>query len=56
MYRYRNDPKINEAELGAHVGFAELLFAKDLKSAEGDYFNNKGRYTFGTMRIRRENT
>ena len=53
MYRYRNEPKIDEVDLSAHVGFAELLFASNLGSAEGDYFNSKGRYTFGTMRLTR---
>jgi hypothetical protein len=54
MYSYRNDPKIGEKELASHVGFAEFVFSKDLKTAEGDYFNNKGRYTFGRMRLTRE--
>lgn len=54
MYRYRNDPKIDERELHAHVGFAELLFDPSLKSADGDYFNNKGRYTFGTIKLTRK--
>ena len=53
MYRYKNEPKMGEPELATHVGFAELRFAKGLKSAEGDYFNSKGRYTFGTINLRR---
>lgn len=54
MYNYRNDPKIGEKEMGSHVGFAEFLFSKDLATAEGDYFNNKGRYTFGKINLTRK--
>jgi transposase-like protein len=36
-----------------HRGSAELLFAHDLKTAEGDYFNGHGRYTYGTLKLRR---
>ena len=51
LYHYQNDPRIGEPELRAHRGFAEITFAKDLKSAEGEYFNGHGRYTFGRMRL-----
>jgi len=54
MYNYRNEPKINEPELRSHSGFAELTFNPTLKTAEGEYFNGHGRYTFGTMRWKRE--
>lgn len=54
MYRYRNDPAIDEPELATHVGFSELRFAKNLRTASGDYFNSKGRYTFGTMQLKRK--
>lgn len=53
LYSYKNDPRIGEAELNSHLGFAEILFAKDLQSGEGEYFNGHGRYTFGTMKLRR---
>lgn len=53
FYSYKNDPKINETELSAHRGFAEITFAKDLKTGEGEYFNGYGRYTFGLMSLKR---
>lgn len=53
LYNYKNDPKIGEAGLKGHLGFAELVFAKDRLSAEGEYFNGHGRFTFGTMRLQR---
>lgn len=53
LYNYRNDPRIGEAELKSHLGFAQLVFSKDLRSAEGEYFNGHGRFTFGTMRLAR---
>lgn len=54
MYNYVNEPKIGETDLRAHRGFSELVFAKDLQTAEGEYFNGYGRYTFGIMRLTRE--
>lgn len=53
LYNYRNDPRIGETELKSHLGFAELTFAKDQRTAEGEYFNGHGRFTFGTMRLTR---
>ncbi|MDO0791312.1 hypothetical protein [Xanthomonas campestris] len=53
LYNYKNEPGINESHLAAHRGFAELVFAPDLRSAQGDYFNGHGRYTFGTMTLTR---
>jgi hypothetical protein len=56
MYSYQNEPRIGEPELKAHVGYCELQLSEDLKTAEGDYFNNKGRVTFGRMQlVRKEN-
>jgi hypothetical protein len=54
LYNYRNDPKIAEVQLKSHLGFNQLLFAKDLQSAEGEYFNGYGRFTFGTMHLKRK--
>ncbi|HFU2857729.1 TPA: hypothetical protein ACGQ50_001275 [Enterobacter cloacae] len=54
IYNYRNDPKINEPELHSHMGFAEFTFNEDISSAEGEYFNGRGRNTFGTMSIKRK--
>lgn len=56
MYHYRNQPRIGEAALAAHHGFAELTFASDGASATGEYFNGRGRNTFGTMDLTREAT
>lgn len=52
-YPYMNEPKANQPDLRNHVGFADLLFSPNLASAEGDYFNNKGRTTQGVMRLTR---
>lgn len=49
MYNYRNDPKAGEPELVSHRGYAELTFNKSLQTAEGEYFNGLGRFTFGRM-------
>ncbi|MCR6630143.1 MAG: hypothetical protein NVV74_08890 [Magnetospirillum sp.] len=54
-YTYKNDPNIDEPELEAHRGSAELVFDRDLRTARGEYFNGHGRYTFGTMRLTRKN-
>lgn len=51
IYNYRNDPKINETDLSSHMGFAEFTFSSDLQTADGEYFNGRGRNTFGTMEI-----
>lgn len=53
LYSYKNDPNIGETALRGHRGFAEILFAKDLQTGEGEYFNGYGRYTFGTMKLQR---
>jgi hypothetical protein len=54
MYHYRNTPLIGERELSAHHGFAELVFDHEAQSASGEYFNGRGRNTFGTMQLTRE--
>lgn len=54
LYNYRNHPKINEVELKSHLGFCDLHFSKELKSAQGEYFNGHGRNTFGTMHLTRK--
>lgn len=53
MYHYKNDPRLDQPELKSHRGFAELVFSLDGKSADGEYFNGQGRYTFGTMALNR---
>lgn len=52
IYRYTNEPKAGEP-LNTHIGFCDLRFSRDLTEAEGDYFN-KGRWTFGQMRLTKE--
>jgi hypothetical protein len=51
MYSYRNEPRAGEPELNAHLGYCEMRFAKSLTNAEGDYFNARGRGTFGRMKL-----
>jgi len=53
LYNYKNDPRIGEPDLTSHRGSAEVTFSHDLQSAEGEYFNGHGRYTFGTMKLTR---
>jgi hypothetical protein len=53
LYHYKNDPNIGEPELRSHRGFASITFSKDCRSAEGEYFNGHGRFTFGKMRFTR---
>lgn len=54
MYSYQNDPRIGEPELRSHVGYCELQLSENLTSAEGAYFNNRGRVTFGRMTLTRK--
>lgn len=54
-YSYKNEPNLDQIhELNAHKGFCEIEFGKDLKSAEGTYFNSGGRKTYGLMSIKGE--
>ncbi|MGX1501094.1 hypothetical protein ACSSV1_006163 [Labrenzia sp. MBR-25] len=53
IYSYRNDPKPGNKELKKHIGHCELLFAPDLNSADGSYFNGGDRFTLGTMKLER---
>lgn len=53
FYSYTNEPKIGEPELKRHSGYAELQFDPNITSAEGSYFNGRGRGTFGRMRLNR---
>lgn len=54
FYHYTNAPKIGEQNLSGHHGFAEIIFSADLKTASGEYFNGRGRNTFGKMTLIRE--
>lgn len=51
MYSYRNEAAANSQKLHSHVGYCELHFSEDLTHAEGDYFNNLGRVTWGRMQL-----
>jgi hypothetical protein len=53
IYSFRNEPKPGEAELRSHIGHCEFLFEPDLQSAEGSYFNGRGRSSHGKMTLQR---
>lgn len=53
IYAYRNEPKPGQKELNSHIGHCELLFDPTLSTAEGNYFNSGGRFTLGTMQLKR---
>jgi hypothetical protein len=53
MYHYKNEPKQGEVELHAHHGFGEIVFSADGTSAYGEYFNGRGRNTYGRMTLTR---
>lgn len=53
LYHYHNDPNIDQPNLAPHQGYASITFAPDQKSGKGEYFNGRGRITFGTMDLRR---
>ena len=54
MYHYKNQPRLEAPTLAAHHGFAELTFSADATTARGEYFNGRGRNSFGTMQLTRE--
>lgn len=54
LYNYENTPRPGEPNLKSHTGSANFTFSKDLKSAEGDYFNGYGRPTYGRMELRKD--
>jgi hypothetical protein len=53
LYSYQNIPRSGEP-MNPHIGYAEVLFDEDLQIAEGEYFNNKGRVTYGRLKLVRE--
>ncbi|MCC8367280.1 hypothetical protein J8V57_13545 [Xenorhabdus sp. PB61.4] len=55
LYNYTNRPLAGNDEMQSHVGFVDLEFSEDLNSAIGEYFNGRGRNTYGTMTLRRKN-
>ena len=56
MYSYRNEPKIGEKDLYQHIGYCDLTFNASADAAEGQYFNNKGRVTYGRMKLTRKDS
>lgn len=57
MYSYNNDPTIEARQgdgLESHVGYCEILFDADGRTARGTYFNNLGRFTHGSMRLTKQ--
>jgi hypothetical protein len=54
LYHFRNEPNVDQPDLNAHHGFAEIIFSKDRQKAQGEYFNGRGRFTFGLMELTRE--
>lgn len=55
MYSYRNEPGISDTDLKGHIGYCELQIGSDIREATGDYFNNRGRTTYGKMKLKRRN-
>lgn len=54
MYHYTNRPKMAARDLAGHHGFSEIVFSEDGQTARGEYFNGRGRNTFGTYTLTRE--
>lgn len=50
-YVYSNDPRGTSQNLMHHEGVVKLRFNKNLKSANGDYFNDQSRQTYGSMKL-----
>jgi hypothetical protein len=53
MYSYRNEPDISQTDMNPHIGYCEIVFEEGLTKARGQYFNNKGRVTYGHMTLNR---
>jgi hypothetical protein len=53
IYLYRNKPSPGNRDLHEHTGLCELLFESDLKSGNGEYFNNKERGSYGSIHLLR---
>ena len=54
LYTYRNDPSPGQKPLVPHQGTCELIFADDCTSADGFYFNDHNRQSFGRMKLTKE--
>lgn len=49
IYNYENAPRNDQPELSPHMGFCDMRVAEDQQSAEGEYFNGRGRGSYGRM-------
>jgi hypothetical protein len=54
IYTYRNVPRLGEPDLHQHSGCCELEFDSAENTAHGEYFNNRGRVTYGRMTLTRK--
>jgi hypothetical protein len=54
LYLYESEPYADQLELGKHSGAAEILFAENCSSGEGNYFTDQHRRTVGTLRLTRK--
>jgi hypothetical protein len=54
IYTYRNAPRLGKPDLHQHYGCCELEFDASENKASGEYFNNRGRITFGNMTLTRK--
>jgi uncharacterized protein YndB with AHSA1/START domain len=54
FYTYANDPRNDQPELRSHLGYCDMSFDEDQRVATGEYFNGRGRQTFGRMEWRRQ--
>lgn len=53
FYTYQNDPRSDQVELRSHLGYCDMSVNEDQQVASGEYFNGRGRQTFGRMEWRR---
>ncbi|MEX0704712.1 MAG: hypothetical protein WD069_21620 [Planctomycetales bacterium] len=53
VYGYINEPKTTDGELRSHRGTCEVVFAPDLLTGQGLYFNDHQRRTVGEMQWKR---
>lgn len=49
FYNYENAPRNDQRALAPHMGFCDMRLAADQLTAEGEYFNGRGRGTYGRM-------
>lgn len=54
IYGYENRRKGLDTNIRGHFGTCEVIVADDLQTAEGCYFNDHQRHTFGSMKWTRQ--